>query len=39
MLRMKALSEGQKTVRYECRKVLADGRPRINGRFAKVHNY
>lgn len=36
MLRLKALAEGQKKIRYECRKVLADTRPRVKGRFAKV---
>ncbi len=36
MNRMKACAEGLKRVRYECRKVLADARPRVKGRFAKT---
>ncbi|GIL42919.1 hypothetical protein Vafri_746 [Volvox africanus] len=38
MLRMRALAEGAKKVRYECRKQLADTRPRVRGRFAKVNS-
>ncbi|GLI69041.1 hypothetical protein VaNZ11_013583 [Volvox africanus] len=38
MLRMRALAEGAKKVRYECRKQLADIRPRVRGRFAKVNS-
>lgn len=35
-LRLKAYAEGHRTIRYECRKVLADGRPRVRGRFCKA---
>ncbi|EFJ52133.1 hypothetical protein VOLCADRAFT_86975 [Volvox carteri f. nagariensis] len=38
MLRMRALAEGAKKVRYECRKQMADTRPRVRGRFAKVNS-